>query len=86
MNNKYDGKDNYGHPKQDYLDELLAMDDSHLRDECNHSIWLSAYANNNPRSDFHWRCDACYDECARRDKGEIYSQEHAKLVAEAGGG
>ncbi|KKL45953.1 hypothetical protein LCGC14_2350420, partial [marine sediment metagenome] len=37
-------------------------------------------------SDFHWRCDACYDECARRDKGEIYSQEHAKLVAEAGGG
>ena len=30
-------------------------------EETERMIWLSAFANNNPRSDYHWRCDACYD-------------------------
>ena len=80
---KYQGKDNGGYPKQDYLDRLAKMGDEKLRFACNQMIWLSAYANNNPRSDYHWQCDACYDECHKRDKGYIYTEEHAKLTKEA---
>ena len=65
--------DNYGKPKSDYIDGLASMSDDDLRKACNKMIWLSAYANNNPRSDFHWKCDACYAEC---DKRGIYAEEH----------
>ena len=82
---KYEGKDNYGNPKSEYLDTLKALNDNLLRETCNKMIWLSAYANNNPGSDYHWQCDACYDECSRRDKVSIYEQEHANLVAEIRG-
>ncbi len=82
---KYQGKDNDGNPKQRFLDNLTSLDDANLRKKCNEFIWLSAYASNNPRSDYHWQCDACYDECQRRGKGNIYSEEHAKLVREARG-
>jgi len=78
---KYEGNDNYGHPKQEYLDKLKEMDNIQLRGACDHMIWLSAYANNNPRSDFHWKCDACYDECVRREKVFIYDQAHKSIVA-----
>lgn len=44
-------------------------------------IWLSAYANNNPRSDYHWQADACYDEAARRGKPELYVQAYEKAKA-----
>ena len=81
----YQGKDNYGTPKSDYLNKLTQMDDKQLRSACNQMIWLSAYASNNPHSDYHWRCDACYDECIKRGKGNIYSEEHTKLVKDARG-
>ena len=73
---KYEGTDNYGKPKSDYLAGLADMDDKQLREECDGKIWLSAYANNNPRSDYHWQCNACYDECNRRGKLHIYEQSH----------
>jgi len=73
---KYQGNDNYGKPKIEYLNELKKMDDKQLRDACEEKIWLSAYASNNPRSDYHWQCDACYDECSRRNKVYIYEQAH----------
>ena len=73
---KYSGNDNYGKPKSVYLDKLKAMDDKQLRHTCEEMIWLSAYAGNNPRSDFHWQCDACYDECCNRGKTYIYEQAH----------
>lgn len=85
MKARYQGKDNYGNLKQVYLDKLASMTDDELREACNQMIWLSAYANNNPRSDYHWQCDACCDECHERGKSDIYAQEHAKLVAEARG-
>ena len=72
----YEGNDNYGKPKTDYIDGLRAMDDMLLREACEQMIWLSAYANNNPRSDYHWQCDACYDEAVGRGKAYIYSQAH----------
>jgi len=74
--------DNYGRPRQEYIDRLHAMNDDQLREECQSKIWLSAYANNNPRSDYHWQCTATYDECQDRGTPEIYAQEHKKLVAE----
>lgn len=69
---KYDGKDNYGKLKRDYLEKLVEMPDNKLKEECNSKIWLSAYTSNNPRSDYHWQVDACYDECNRRNKSNIY--------------
>lgn len=71
--------DNHGHPKQEYLDKLSGMDDDSLRKACEEMIWLSAYANNNPHSDYHWQCDACHDECVKRNKREIYSSAHEKV-------
>lgn len=68
----YLGNDNYGRPKSEYLAKVSAMDDEKLLQECKDRIWLSAYANNNPRSDYHWQVDACYDECVRRNKEGIY--------------
>ena len=76
MDGKYEGNDNYGKPKSEYLEKLAVMDDKELRDACEMMIWLSAYANNNPRSDYHWQCDACYNECCNRDKVYIYERAH----------
>lgn len=73
---KYEGKDNYNNPKSDYLAKLANMTDNELKDTCREMIWLSAYANNNLRSDYHWQCDACYDEATRRNKPEIYNRAH----------
>jgi hypothetical protein len=76
VDNKYLGKDNYGHPKQEYIDSLESMTDDALLEETKSKIWLSDYASNNPRSDFHWHADACYDECKRRGKTEIYQKAY----------
>ena len=47
---KYEGKDNYGKLKKEYLDRLSEMDDDSLFDETKNKIWLSAYASNNRRN------------------------------------
>lgn len=73
---KYDGKDNHGKPKSDFLQKLVNSTDEQLKDECERYIWLSAYASNNYRSDYHFMCDACYDECKRRNKSDIYNNAH----------
>jgi hypothetical protein len=51
---KYQGKDNYGKPKSEYLARLTGMTDEELYDECKIKIWGSAFAANNSRSDYHW--------------------------------
>ena len=66
------GKDNYGNPRQSFADKIASLDDAAFVKEAQHRIWLSAYANNNPRSDYHWQADACYDEAQRRGKPELY--------------
>lgn len=66
------GKDNYGKPKQAWVDKLASLDDDKLAATCEQAIWLSAYASNNPRSDYHWQADACCDHCRIIDKPEIY--------------
>jgi len=73
----YEGNDNYGRPKADYLAKLDAMDDEQLGRECYSMIYQSARCNNNPRADWHWMVDACYDEAAKRDeKGSIYCKAY----------
>lgn len=81
---EYSGKDIHGEPKAEYIRKIFAMDDEQLFKECKNKIWLSAYANNNPRSDFHWQCDACYDASAARDgdKAEIYSRAYKAVAGE----
>lgn len=76
----FSGKDNYGKPKQEYVDRIAAMSDAELAKETEHKIWLSGYANNNPRSDYHWHCDACYVECEKREDN-IYGRAHKAASA-----
>lgn len=71
---KYEGNDNYGKPKSDYLIKIANMDNEGLLKETEQMIWLSAYANNNSRSDYHWQCDACYDEWVKRDDVKSYER------------
>ncbi len=72
-----DGRDNSGKPRQIFADKIAVMDEDALFEKCKEMIWLSAYANNNPRSDYHWQCDACSDECERRGEPDIYSKAYA---------
>jgi hypothetical protein len=83
LSEKYKGNSNYGKPKSDYANKLANMSNEELSKACRDDIWLSAYANNNPRSDYHWMCDMCYDICKLRETPEIYNTEHAQLVREA---
>lgn len=80
---RYQGRDNYGEPKFLYLAKLWWKSDKDLLAATEQMIWLSAYASNNPRSDYHWQADACYDEWVRRDKADQYTVafEAAKLSA-----
>lgn len=67
-----EGVDNYGAPRQHFADSLAASDEQQYLQTAEEYIWLSAYASNNPRSDYHWKADACYDEAKRRGKPELY--------------
>jgi len=71
---RYTGTDNFGRPKIDYLSKLEKMNEKDLFKETEMQIWLSAYAANNPISDYHWKCDACYDVCASRNRVDIYQK------------
>lgn len=68
------GKDNYGKPRQLLADRLAEMNDEQFLSEAEKRIWLSAYANNNPRSDYHWQADLCYSEAQRRKRPELYER------------
>lgn len=79
-----EGKDNSGKPKQDYADRLAEMTEPELLKATEKAIWLSAYANNNPRSDYHWYCDVCYSECNRRGNIDLYRTAHKAAMKSAG--
>ena len=74
------GRDNDGKPRQDFANTIAALSDAELMAQAEKKIWLSAYANNNPRSDYHWQADACYDEAHRRGRPELYTQAYDKAV------
>ena len=63
-----------------YVDKLKKMQDDKLYYECKDMIWFSAYASNRGESDFHWMCDACFEECKQRGKDELYQKAHEAIV------
>lgn len=77
-----EGNDNYGNPKQEFADELAAASDEEYLKTAEEYIWLSAYASNNPRSDYHWKCDACYAEAIRRGNVDLYKQAWEKAAGQ----
>lgn len=74
------GKDNYGKPRQEFADKLAAADDEEYLRIAEQYIWLSAFASNNLRSDYHWMCDASYSEAGRRGNPELYSRAHDRAA------
>jgi hypothetical protein len=75
------GNDNYGKPRQAFADKLAAASDEEYLKIAEERIWLSAYANNNPRSDYHWQADTCHDEAIRRGNPDLYQQAWEKVRA-----
>lgn len=71
---RYDGNDNYGKPKLIYVNRISNMSGEELYEETKSKIYLSAYANNNAESDYHWQSDACYNEWSNRKKLDQYSK------------
>ena len=75
IQDRFSGKDNSGKDKLEYIVSIQAMDRDKLFEEMKSKIWLSAYAGNNPRSDYHWHVDALYDEGKRRfGDDKLYSK------------
>ena len=70
--------DNAPEKQAAYKAKIAAMTDDELSKEMDLKIWLSAYANNNPRSCYHWQADATYSECKRRGKPELYTESYER--------
>lgn len=79
-NQKYRGIDNFGSSKSKYLQKVIDTPEADLPKLCYDAIWRSAYANNNPRSDFHWQVDAVSDILEARGLSRIYTEAHKKCV------
>lgn len=77
---RYRGKDNYGALKSVYLQKVIDTPEAELPKLCYDAIWRSAYAHNNPRSDFHWQADAVSDILEARGLSRIYTEAHKKCV------
>ena len=84
----FQGNDNNKKPRLDYVKKVFGMTREQLLKEAEQKIWLSAYANNNPRSDYHWHVSACYDACKKfsdhPDKNPLYSEAYEAARASAG--
>jgi hypothetical protein len=65
----------------DYVARLQQLDEHDLLCECEKIVWFSSFANNNPISDYHFMCYACYDECKARNRMDIYNRAHEKMAA-----
>lgn len=83
---QYEGKDNYGRPKSDYLVKIASMSADALYSECYSMIYQAARCANNPRADWHWMVDACYDEAKKRDPdATTYCRAYERCYAEHAG-
>jgi hypothetical protein len=78
--------DNSGKAQRAYVLKIAEMSNEDLGRECGSMIYMSAFAANNPRSCYHWQCDACYDECKRRKREDIYSEAHKGMMRSQGYG
>jgi hypothetical protein len=64
----------------DYVARLQQLDEHELLCECEKMVWFSSFAHNNPISDYHFMCYACYDECIARNRMDIYHRAHEKMA------
>lgn len=81
--NRYQRNDNSGREKTVHLSRVIEMTDDELYEETKSKIWLSAFASNNPRSDYHWHCDFTYDEWVRRKgNSDMYGKAHKEVSAD----
>jgi len=69
--------------KRDYQQKIAYMQPDELFKETKLKIWLSAFANNNPKAPAHWEVDLCYDEWEKRGDKKSYSRAHAEVVKES---
>jgi hypothetical protein len=74
--------DNAPEKQAAYKIRIEGLTDDQITAELDMKLWLSAFANNNPISCYHWQTDALYSECERRGKPKLYSRAHAKLMRE----
>lgn len=51
-----------------------SMTDDEYLERAEQQIWLSAFANNNPRAPAHVEADRAYDEAKRREKPWLYQR------------
>jgi hypothetical protein len=70
------GTSNHDVPAQQFADKIAVMGDEAFVSEAGQYIWLSAYAGNNPTSDYHWMASACYYEAQRRGDPDLYQQAY----------
>lgn len=57
-----------------YAGKLAGMTDDAFVREVEMQVWLSAFANGNPRAPAHKKCDAAYDEAKRRGAPWLYQR------------
>lgn len=74
--------DNSAEKQEAFCQELETLSDEDLLKRSKDRIWLSGYANNNPRSCYHWQADACYDEAQRRGRPELYKNAYGAVLRE----
>lgn len=67
---------------QNFLKEIENLTDEELQDKCEHYIWMSGYAANNQRSNYHRMVDALYSKCSREGKVNIYKAAYKEVVGE----
>lgn len=70
------GRNNDGTPAQGFADKLAQADEEEFLREAAQVIWLSAFASNNPTSDWHWQAHACYYEAQRRGDENLYQRAY----------
>lgn len=80
---KFAGFDNQKKPRLDYVKKVFGMTKDQLFKETEQKIWLSAYANNNLRSDYHWHVDACFIACGLHSPG-MYQEAYDAAKASCG--
>jgi hypothetical protein len=56
----------------EFQERIKSWTDKHLYEETRRCIWLSAYAKNNPNSNYHRMCTECYRECSARGLEVFY--------------
>ncbi len=72
------GYNSFGRPRQAFADWIALANDAEFIRITEDRIWLSAYASNNPRSDYHWQAEACYDEAVRRGNIDLYYKAYER--------